>query len=49
MFSFLGIAPEQVTHLREKFGIYMVDSTRINLAGLNSDNLEYFVAAMRSL
>ncbi len=49
MFSFLGITAEQLTRLRETYGIYMVGSTRINLAGLNSGNLPYFVSAMRSV
>ena len=31
MFSFLGISPEQV---RERHAVYMVDSSRINVAGL---------------
>jgi aspartate aminotransferase len=49
MFSFLGISPEQLSRLREEYGIYMVDSTRINLAGLNAGNLAYFVGAMRAV
>ena len=49
MFSFLGISPQQVTRLREEYGIYMVESTRINLAGLNTGNLAYFVGAIRSV
>lgn len=49
MFSFLGITPEQVTALREKHGIYMVASTRINLAGLNASNLDYFDQAMQEV
>lgn len=35
MFSFLGISPEQVVHLRKEHGIYMLDSSRVNVAGLN--------------
>ncbi|OEY66370.1 aromatic amino acid transaminase [Marinobacter sp. X15-166B] len=35
MFSFLGITPEQVRRLREEHGIYMLDSSRVNVAGLN--------------
>lgn len=35
MFSFLGISPEQVEHLRKEHGIYMLDSSRVNIAGLN--------------
>ena len=49
MFSFLGISPQQVERLRKDYGIYMVDSTRINLAGLNAGNLDYFAEAMRAV
>lgn len=45
MFSFLGISPEQVTRLKTECGIYMVDSSRINVAGINNANLEYFLAS----
>lgn len=41
MFSFLGITSEQLQRLREEFGIYIVSSTRVNLAGVNSNNIEY--------
>ena len=49
MFSFLGIGPELVVRLREEFGIYMVDSTRINVAGLNRSNIEYFTESLSAL
>jgi aspartate aminotransferase len=41
MFSFLGITPSQLQRLREEFGVYIVSSTRINLAGVNSGNIDY--------
>ena len=41
MFSFLGIAKEQVVRLREEFHVYMVESSRINVAGINHTNVEY--------
>ncbi len=41
MFSFLGVSKDQLTRLREDFGIYIVNSTRINLAGINSHNIGY--------
>lgn len=46
MFSFLGIHAEQVRQLREQYGIYMVDSSRINMAGISDSNIEYLVAAI---
>ncbi|MDG0971913.1 MAG: aspartate/tyrosine/aromatic aminotransferase [Porticoccaceae bacterium] len=41
MFSFLGITSAQLDRLREEFGIYIVSSTRVNLAGINSSNIGY--------
>ena len=41
MFSFLGISSEEVDTLRAKYGVYMVGSTRINLAGININNIDY--------
>lgn len=39
MFSFTGLTKDQVRTLREQNSIYMVDSGRINVAGLTSSNL----------
>jgi aspartate/tyrosine/aromatic aminotransferase len=41
MFCFLGISGEQVTKLKKDFGIYMVDSSRINVAGITAENVGY--------
>lgn len=41
MFSFLGISREQVVELRERFHVYMVESSRINIAGINHGNVGY--------
>jgi aspartate/tyrosine/aromatic aminotransferase len=41
MFCFLGITREQVAHLKTAFGIYMVDSSRINVAGITPNNINY--------
>lgn len=46
MFSFLGIDKAQIDRLREEFSIYMVDSSRINVAGLNSENIDYVCDAI---
>jgi aspartate aminotransferase len=46
MFSFLGLTREQVARLRTEFSIYMVDSSRINVAGVNQQNIDYFVDAV---
>ena len=41
MFSFLGITPEQVQQLQDDYSIYIVGSSRISLAGISSDNVDY--------
>ena len=46
MFSYLGIDAPQVHALRERHHIYMMDDSRINIAGLRADNLEYFAQAV---
>jgi len=40
MFSISGLDKEQVNELREKYAIYIVDSGRINIAGINSNNID---------
>ncbi|MFT5074145.1 MAG: aspartate aminotransferase, partial [Patiriisocius sp.] len=46
MFSFLGITTPQIDRLRDEFGIYIVSSTRVNLAGINSGNIGYISESM---
>jgi len=46
MFSLLGLDVEQVRALRERHHIYMTDDSRINIAGLRSENLEYFAQSV---
>ena len=41
MFSFLGLNTAQLDQLREEFAIYIVSSSRVNLAGINSSNINY--------
>ena len=46
MFSFLGLSKDQVQRLKLEYSIYMVDSSRINVAGINTKNIDYFCAAV---
>ena len=46
MFSFLGITPQQVEKLRQDYSIYMINSSRMNIAGLNQNSMDYFVSAL---
>lgn len=41
MFSFLGLRAEQAVRLRQEYGVYMLDSSRINVAGINARNIDY--------
>ena len=49
MFSFLGLSPEQVKKLIGEYSIYMVGSSRINVAGINNANLDYLVNAIAAV
>lgn len=40
MFSYLCISPEQVQKMREQNSVYFVDSSRVNIAGINQNNVE---------
>lgn len=46
MFSFLGITPEQVQRLKNEYSIYMVNSSRISVAGLSDHNMGYVVESL---
>ncbi|MDJ0788705.1 MAG: amino acid aminotransferase [Myxococcota bacterium] len=49
MFSFLGIDPGQVKALREEHAIYMIDSSRINVAGASRENVDRLCDAVMSV
>ncbi|WP_317932629.1 amino acid aminotransferase [Halioxenophilus sp. WMMB6] len=46
MFSFLGLSKSQVEQLKTAYSIYMVDSSRISICGLNSKNMNYVARAI---
>ena len=41
MFSFLGVNQNQIQELINKYAIYLVDSSRINVASINKQNIDY--------
>lgn len=49
MFSFLGLNTDQLDQLRNEFGIYIVSSSRVNLAGINSSNIDYLSSSILSV
>ncbi len=46
MFSFLGLTEAQVLRLRSTYSIYMLNSSRASIAGLNAQNLDYVCDAI---
>ena len=49
MFSFLGLTPDQARRLREEHSVYLLDSSRINIAGINSSNIDYLARAIAAV
>jgi aromatic-amino-acid transaminase len=49
MFSYTGLSPTQVDRLRDEFGVYLVRSGRMCVAGLNSSNVDRTAAAMAAV
>ncbi len=46
MFSFLGLTAPQVRRLRSEHHVYMTEDSRINIAGLRTENVGYFAQAV---
>ncbi len=49
MFSFSGLDKDQVERLKKEFGIYIVGSGRICVAGINHGNIDRLVEALTAL
>lgn len=49
LFFFIGLNPEQVERLRKEKAIYMPNNGRINIAGLNTQNVSYVAEALLSV
>ncbi|MDG1120875.1 MAG: aspartate/tyrosine/aromatic aminotransferase [Glaciecola sp.] len=49
MFSFLCISPEQVKAVRADHSVYFVDSSRVNIAGINLTNVDALAKALVSV
>jgi aspartate aminotransferase len=46
MFSFLGLTVEQVRRLKNEYSIYMTDTSRISVAGLTTEKMDYVAKAI---
>ena len=49
MFSYTGFSAAQVERLREEFGVYLIASGRVCMAGLNHSNVERVAAAFAAV
>lgn len=49
MFSYTGLSAEQVDRLREEFGIYLIASGRMCVAGLNHNNVQRVAQAFAAV
>lgn len=49
MFSYTGLTPPEVDRLRDEFGVYLIGSGRMCLAGLNTDNVLRVARAIAAL
>ena len=49
LFSLMGFTLEQIHTLREKYGIYIIDNSRLNIAALTLKRLDYVVNAIKSV
>ena len=49
MFCYLGVSPQQVARLKQDYGVYLVDSGRINVCGITSDNIDYLAESIAAV
>lgn len=49
MFSLLKLSKEAILKLKDQFGIYILDNGRINVSGLNLNNIDYTVDAIATV
>ncbi|MEM8499164.1 MAG: amino acid aminotransferase [Pseudomonadota bacterium] len=49
MFSFLGINADQVQRLIDDYSIYIVGSSRVNVAAISTDNVDYLTQSIASV
>ena len=49
MFSFLGVNKDQIQTLIQHYSIYLVGSSRINIASINDNNIDYLVESIKAV
>ncbi|RXG51624.1 hypothetical protein Avbf_15519 [Armadillidium vulgare] len=46
MFSYTGLSAAQAKYLAEKYHIYLLSSGRINMCGVNTNNIDYVASSI---
>jgi len=49
MFSFLGLSPDQVARMKKDHAVYMVDSSRVNVAGITAANVDHIARSVAAV
>ena len=49
MFCFLGLPEEKIDALKKDYGVYVVNSSRINIAGIRPDNVAYLADSIAAV
>lgn len=49
MFSMTGLSPEKIMRLRDEFAIYAVGDGRINVAGLQEQQIDALATALMTV
>ncbi len=49
MFCFLGITADQVERVKKEHGVYMVNSSRINVAGITESNVDHLARSIAAV
>jgi len=49
MFCYLGVSPQQVARLKQDFGIYLVDTGRINVCGITGANVAHLAESIAAV
>lgn len=49
MFSFINLSPESVSRLRNEYSLYVLDSGRLNVCGLNDGNIDRVADAIAAV
>jgi aspartate/tyrosine/aromatic aminotransferase len=49
MFSFLGVSEDQVERLKKDHGVYMLGSSRINVAGITAGTVNHLADSIAAV